>query len=417
MQTLKENIAYLYPNNVEGVFIRTQNIIENFKAETQIQKNINLKNNIILTCKFYDLKTINEDELNSRLEFLNKFAKDIFDKIYIFTSENLSDNDLLTINSLAIQKQLPNLETINTLDFSNFFMFDKADEHTYKSDPEMFYLLIRKLLSLITNGHIAINLDSLTKLKDNLDKDKTNTEEIDIIIKITKKILQQATSNLWLFSKDTDPIKINDNKIEDLEKKLDLICQNQIITKPNDSTQINKWLKENSENEKIPFLNSFSIVEKENINITKYLAFQAIILSLQSVTCIGFHDLFVQDKTETKNSFQNLTNKLNDNSSDTYKIYAGLKKLISTRINEKLFSKNTEREIFDIHEKIIAISRYHEDSKLLALINVSDEEIKIESNILNEYFLQDNVTEIIRNQKISLTKSLFLRPNQIAWLK
>jgi len=170
----------------------------------------------------------------------------------------------------------------------------------------------------------------------------------------------------------------------------------------------------------------------EELNIKKFIASQAIILSLLGTPGIYIHSLLGtenylegvketgQKRTINRKKFQydKLKENLANSDSREHKIFTEFMKLIHKRKSEKAFHPNGKQEVLFLKKGIFSLLRTSPDGKekIITLHNITDNMQKCyftkNQNGLNkkEYF--DIISEkIINIEKISLT------PYQIMWLK
>jgi len=165
--------------------------------------------------------------------------------------------------------------------------------------------------------------------------------------------------------------------------------------------------------------------------VKKYLASQSIQIALQGVPLIYLNNFIGADNWQEgvkklgygrainrqKFNYQALREELNDPNSRKHKIYHGYVKLLKARINEPLFSPLACQEILSLDKRVMAIQRFNNADKLLALTNVSDKELKLDSGAIRKILDKATVKDIISKKSISLTKELILKPYQVLWLK
>ena len=170
----------------------------------------------------------------------------------------------------------------------------------------------------------------------------------------------------------------------------------------------------------------------EELNIKKFIAFQAIILSLLGIPGIYIHSLFGtenylegvektgQKRTINRKKFQynKLKEDLANSDSREYKIFAEFKKLIYKRKSKKAFHPNGKQEVLFLKKEIFSLLRTSPDGKekIIALHNVTDNIQKICFK-KNQYNLnKKEYLDIISEKMIDIEK-ISLKPYQIMWLK
>lgn len=170
----------------------------------------------------------------------------------------------------------------------------------------------------------------------------------------------------------------------------------------------------------------------EELNIKKFIASQAIILSLLGIPGIYIHSLFGtknylegvektgQKRTINRKKFQ--YNKLEEDlanlNSRKHKIFTEFMKLIHKRKSEKAFHPNGKQEVLFLKKGIFSLLRTSPDGKekIIALHNVTDNIQKF-CFTKNQYGLnKKEYFDMISEKTINIEK-IFLTPYQIMWLK
>lgn len=170
----------------------------------------------------------------------------------------------------------------------------------------------------------------------------------------------------------------------------------------------------------------------EELNIKKFIASQAIILSLLGIPGIYIHSLFGtenylegvektgQKRTINRKKFQydKLNEDLVNSDSREYKIFTEFTKLIYIRESEKAFHPNGKQEVLFIKKGIFSLLRTSPDGKekMIALHNVTDDIQKF-CFTKNQYGLSKKGYFDIISEKIIDIEKISLTPYQIMWLK
>jgi len=129
--------------------------------------------------------------------------------------------------------------------------------------------------------------------------------------------------------------------------------------------------------------------EKDDIRAKRMLLAQAIQLSLPGVPGIYFHSLLgsrnyhqgveqsgqYRSINREKLDLHTLVNALNDPDNLRYKVLEAIKTLLTVRMNESAFNPYSTFDFLDLDPKIFAIQRDAKDHKIIALHNLSAEEI------------------------------------------
>jgi len=162
-----------------------------------------------------------------------------------------------------------------------------------------------------------------------------------------------------------------------------------------------------------------------------FLATQAIQLALRGVPFIYLNNFigaenWIEGVKKTgqsrainreKFNYNKLVRELENPHSIKHKIYTGYIELIKARISEPLFSPLTNQKAIKINSHIMAILRFKNKKKLLALTNVSDKKIEIKANLIKKYLPKKIMKDIISEDEIVLKNNLSLMPYQSLWLK
>jgi len=170
----------------------------------------------------------------------------------------------------------------------------------------------------------------------------------------------------------------------------------------------------------------------EELNIKKFIASQAIILSLLGIPGIYIHSLFGtenylegvaktgQKRTINRKKFQydKLKKNLENSDSREHKIFTEFIKLIHKRKSEKAFHPNGKQEVLFLKKGIFSLLRTSPNGKgkIIALHNVTN-------NIQKYYFTKNQYGlnkkeyfDIISEKSINVEK-ISLTPYKIMWLK
>jgi len=170
----------------------------------------------------------------------------------------------------------------------------------------------------------------------------------------------------------------------------------------------------------------------DELNIKKFIASQAIILSLIGIPGIYIHSLFGTknylkgiEKTGQKRTinrkklqYDKLKEDLANSNSREHKIFTEFMRLIYKRKSEKAFHPNGKQEVLFLKRELFSLIRTSPDGKerIIALHNITD-------NIQELYLVknQDNLNEKqyydIISEKIINIEKILLEPYQIMWLK
>ncbi len=168
------------------------------------------------------------------------------------------------------------------------------------------------------------------------------------------------------------------------------------------------------------------------LNIKKFIASQAIILSLLGIPGIYIHSLFGTEnylegveetgkrRTINRKKFQydKLKEDLENLDSREHKIFTEFVKLIYKRKSEGAFHPNGKQEVLFLKKGIFSLLRTSPDGKekIIALHNVTDNIQKFRFT-KNQYGLNKSEYFDIISEKIIDSEKISLKPYQIMWLK
>ena len=170
----------------------------------------------------------------------------------------------------------------------------------------------------------------------------------------------------------------------------------------------------------------------DELNIKKFIASQAIILSLIGIPGIYIHSLFGTknylkgvEKTGQKRTinrkklpYDKLKEDLANSNSREHKIFTEFMRLIHKRKSEKAFHPNGKQEVLFLKRELFSLLRTSPDGKerIIALHNITDN-IQELCLIKNQYNLNKKQYYDIISEKIIDIEKISLTPYQIMWLK
>lgn len=177
--------------------------------------------------------------------------------------------------------------------------------------------------------------------------------------------------------------------------------------------------------------------ESKDIKISKFLASQAILLSLAGIPGIYIHSVLGSGnyldgvkKTGINRSINReklnlleLREELENKNSIRHGVYSGYTKLIKIRREEKAFHPNSSQQVLFLDSRIFALLRVSEISgeSIIALHNVSADKIKLDLD-LNQIGIEgyNMICELILGsgiKPVGSTLNIELNPYQIQWIK
>jgi sucrose phosphorylase len=165
--------------------------------------------------------------------------------------------------------------------------------------------------------------------------------------------------------------------------------------------------------------------ESLDLQIDRFMAAQAIMLSLVGVPGIYFHSLFgsrgwLEGVRQTgrnrtinreKCDLQSLQRELADLQSLRGRVFAHYRELLSARSSSAAFHPHGKQKILDVHPSVFALERISPDetSRVLCLHNVSSKEVAFSTKY-------ESGTDLLTGQPLESAK-ITLNPYQISWMK
>lgn len=163
--------------------------------------------------------------------------------------------------------------------------------------------------------------------------------------------------------------------------------------------------------------------ENEDSLVKKFIASQAVLLSLAGVPGIYIHSLLgsknwnegVEKYGENRKinreklNYDSLLNELSDAENITNKVFSRYLQLLQIRINEPAFSPSADQKVLFLDRRIFSIKRRNEieDSTIIVLINVSSEQVDLPLN--------KSGINIIDSRKMQGVVKI--EPYEVIWLK
>lgn len=164
--------------------------------------------------------------------------------------------------------------------------------------------------------------------------------------------------------------------------------------------------------------------ETLDLQVNRFLAAQAIMLSLAGVPGIYFHSLFGSrgwlegvkqtghNRTINREKLQHnqLQNELSDKNSLRSNVFMRFRQLLLLRRSTSAFHPHGAQKILDYHPSVFAIERISPDgkSRALCLHNVSAKQITVSTNYIS-------ATDLFTGQSLQMS-NIMLEPYQILWM-
>jgi len=176
----------------------------------------------------------------------------------------------------------------------------------------------------------------------------------------------------------------------------------------------------------ITYFDALQDVENsDEMNIDKFVAAHAILLSIQGFPALYFHSLFGtknyyegyketgQPRTLNRRKFEynELQELLYSEFSHESKVFQKMNKLLKIRRENSAFHPNSPQKVLHLSEKIFSIVRGDENS-IIVLINITQTCQKV---IIPNQYSKFGLTNIINNR--SIDNRFNLQPFEIMWLK
>jgi len=176
--------------------------------------------------------------------------------------------------------------------------------------------------------------------------------------------------------------------------------------------------------------------EPLELQTDRFMAAQAIMLSLVGVPGIYFHSLFGsrgwragvertgRNRTINRQKFDlaAFEKELTDEASLRHSVFSRYRQLLRARAGSSAFHPHGSRQVLDCGKAIFALLRSspEEDQRVLCLQNVSNgsQGVRIKSND-RAGFLPEELTDLLTNEQINdpLRGTLVLKPYQTLWLR
>ena len=192
--------------------------------------------------------------------------------------------------------------------------------------------------------------------------------------------------------------------------------------------------KHNADGSQAPYemnINYFNALSNPNgdeplgLQVDRFIASQAIMLSLLGMPGIYFHSLFGsrgwiegvkqtgRNRTINREKFQvdELQNELADEDSLRSKVFTRYSQLLKARSSSSAFHPHGTQKILDVHPSVFAVERISPDGKshALCLHNVSAKEITFATS-------HETAVDIFTDQPLQVS-TVTLEPYQILWMR
>ena len=165
--------------------------------------------------------------------------------------------------------------------------------------------------------------------------------------------------------------------------------------------------------------------------VDAYLASQAVMLAIRGVPFIYLNNLIGAENwtqgvrelgysraiNRQKFDFSTLVSELQDSASPKGRTYSGYARLLRARQKEPLFSPVAKQDSLALDPSIMAIRRQQNDSRLLALTNVSAAPVRLQASKISAALGKAKAEDLLHEGILDLQDDLTLEPYQSRWLK
>lgn len=173
--------------------------------------------------------------------------------------------------------------------------------------------------------------------------------------------------------------------------------------------------------------------EETALQLKRYLCSQIIMMSLQGVPGIYFHNLVATENyiagvldngkkrsiNRRKWAFSELKERLEDESSPAHIVLDFYKKALSIRKEHPSFSPAAGQEIVPLGSELLAFIRQsaHTDEEILVISNMTGEQTKVPENKLTAFAQEgEELRNLLDDSRRSITPELMLDPFETLWL-
>jgi sucrose phosphorylase len=178
-------------------------------------------------------------------------------------------------------------------------------------------------------------------------------------------------------------------------------------------------------------------IQNDELDIKRFLASQAIMLSLNGVPGIYFHSLFglrnceecvlesgiLRSINREKFTYEEFEKKLSDPSSIHKKVFNGYSKLLRIRRKTNSFHPKSSQSVIEVSSSVFGLLRKSPDREeaIVSLINVTDQVVEFSLSLADFQIGKiGNLRELISGIKVESTEddiySIILTAYQIMWL-
>lgn len=161
-------------------------------------------------------------------------------------------------------------------------------------------------------------------------------------------------------------------------------------------------------------------LDKPDATTQKMIAAHHILFSMIGIPAIYYHSIFGSKNDYVGLEKSGINRRINREKLEINKLYEeletsnyrkiifnGISKLIEIRQNEKSFNPYGNQEVVELSNKLFSLRRTYEDESILAITNLSNEEVTVEVGVSG--------LGLISNKKVN--QILKVSPYQSMWIK
>lgn len=207
------------------------------------------------------------------------------------------------------------------------------------------------------------------------------------------------------------------------EKEKEFLCKTVIENGGKISYKTNTDGSQSPYELNISYMDGITNPSKDNAEkIKRFMAAQAIMLSLQGMPGIYYHSLVGSQNwyegvkasginrriNREKLNYEELTKALSNKSSLRYSVLSAFKHLLEVRGEHSAFSPYAGQKVLNLSPSLFAVERYNEenDEKITAVINITDKVIELDEPIHGKDLLSAEESTLVKK----------LEPYQISWI-
>ncbi|GAA5520821.1 cyclomaltodextrinase C-terminal domain-containing protein [Aliifodinibius salicampi] len=168
-----------------------------------------------------------------------------------------------------------------------------------------------------------------------------------------------------------------------------------------------------------------------DLQLKRYLCSQVIMLSLQGVPGIYFHNLVATKNdmggvledgekrsiNRKKWSYQELKDRLDDTENTAHIVLNYFKRVLGIRKEHPAFSPAAKQKVLSLKSDLFAFIRESETEKVLVISNLTNNQASVESDELSDFAVnQIELTDLLSDNKREIDPELTIDPFETLWL-